>query len=160
MDVWLLGAAAVVLIAITLWIVWPTRPADATADGQEANDMIPQGDRFEDQYTSATADLSAGAVATTFSSSEPTTEDKPVAAPVAPAPTAARDVIDERWSSPPVVLKRPDLARSRPIPNWLVGAAAGTLITIGGAIGGAWVYARWQHKRKQPLSRLKRKLIR
>src|SRR5215469_9671901 len=67
MDVWLLGAAAIVLIGITLWIVWPTRASEAAASGsgagQETSEIPPQGNRFEDQYTSATADLSAGGVA-------------------------------------------------------------------------------------------------
>src|SRR5437870_13027178 len=77
MELWLLGVGAIVLIAITLWIVWPARTPDAvgpTVSNEEVSrtrmtenvgsPMAPQGDRFEDQYTSATADLSAGGVAT------------------------------------------------------------------------------------------------
>ena len=77
MELWLLGAGAIVLIGITLWIVWPARAADAavgtTVRGEEVSTLpmaenvrrgtTPQGDQFEDQYTSATADLSAGGVA-------------------------------------------------------------------------------------------------
>ena len=70
MDVLLLGAAAIVLIALTVWIVW--RPADAVR-AEEASDMLPQGDRFEDQYTSATADLSAAGVALTEAAEQPQT---------------------------------------------------------------------------------------
>ena len=72
MDSWLLAAGAIVLIAITLWIVWPARSTDASKDDREVEapapamteSLPPQGDRFEDQYTSATADLSAAGVAT------------------------------------------------------------------------------------------------
>ena len=76
MELWLLGAGAIVLIGITLWIVWPARTADdavgTTVRGEEVSTlpmtdnarrgMPPQGDQFEDRYTSATADLSAGGV--------------------------------------------------------------------------------------------------
>ena len=76
MDLLLLTAGAVVLIGITLWIVWPARTADpvgVSIGAEEVSDQpmneslnpvpAPQGDRFADQYTSATADLSAGGVA-------------------------------------------------------------------------------------------------
>ena len=62
MDVLLLGALAVVLIAITVWIVmWPSRAPATAGAADDAVQITPQGDSFEDQYTSATADLSAGA---------------------------------------------------------------------------------------------------
>src|SRR5438874_1815051 len=67
MELWLLGGGAVVLIALTLWIVWPAEYVETIGDdfhNEEDLLMTPQGDEFEDQYTSATADLSAGGVAT------------------------------------------------------------------------------------------------
>ena len=66
MELWLLGAGAIVLIAITVWIVWPgTNRSEESADMDEnaKRSMPPQGDKFEDQYTAATADLSVGGVA-------------------------------------------------------------------------------------------------
>ena len=73
MELWILSAGAILLIGITLWLVWPARTADpveSTVRGEEVFNkpmtdsnrlsMPPQGDTFEDQYTSATADLSAG----------------------------------------------------------------------------------------------------
>jgi hypothetical protein len=32
----------------------------------------------------------------------------------------------------------------------------GALLSIGGAIGGAWLYARWQRERNKPINRLRR----
>src|SRR3989440_4930189 len=75
MELWLLGAGVIVLIAITLLLVWRAPSAEmvgASVRNEEDTRMMPQGDRFEDQYTSATADLSAGGVATTLQS-EPST---------------------------------------------------------------------------------------
>ena len=56
---------AVVLIALTLWLVWRPSSESARPEAGEQSDMRPMGDEFEDQYTSATADLSAGGVAIT-----------------------------------------------------------------------------------------------
>src|SRR5579859_3281892 len=71
MDLLLLGAMAVVLIALTLWLVW--RPSPETARPEANSNMTPMGDEFEDQYTSATADLSAGGVAITTAGAEEST---------------------------------------------------------------------------------------
>src|SRR5438094_226524 len=70
MDVWVLGVAAIVLIALTLWIVSQAPSTDA-AVATPARDLPPVGDEFEDQYTSATADLSAGGVAEAFNEPRP-----------------------------------------------------------------------------------------
>src|SRR5438477_187143 len=62
MELWLLGAGVIVLIAITLLLVWRAPSAEmvgASVRNEEDTRMMPQGDEFEDQYTSATADLSA-----------------------------------------------------------------------------------------------------
>src|SRR5260221_9371494 len=59
MELWLLGAGAIVLVAITLWIVWPARTADAVGA------TVPiEEERSMNEYTSATADPSAGGLAT------------------------------------------------------------------------------------------------
>src|SRR5215471_12432201 len=99
MELWMLVAGAVVLVAITLWIVWPSRPSGAPTSSQEPGtpeevpqmsqspqpDLPPQGDRFEDQYTSATADLSAAGVASAFSATNgDTTASAPGSAAGAP----------------------------------------------------------------------------
>src|SRR5260221_11747816 len=70
-----LVVAAIIAIGITVIMVWPDRGAHAVGTpsddveaqaatmAMERSALPPQGDRFEDQYTSATADLSAGGVA-------------------------------------------------------------------------------------------------
>ena len=167
MDVLLLGALAVVLIAITVWIVmWPSRaPAEAAAaaaaSSEDAAELTPQGDRFEDQYTSATADLSAGAVATTLAN-----EAREEAAPVSVGPPAtAFQTQSELWSSPalaregqPTAVLAAETARPKQR-SATVGLGAAALLTLGGAIGGALLYARWQRERNKPVSRIKRRLI-
>lgn len=152
MDVLLLGAAAIVLIALTVWIVW--RPAD-TVRTEEASDMLPQGDRFEDQYTSATADLSAGGVAITGAQDEsPPLSDFQRASEPWSQPSLARE-------SGPLAVAAPDRATlALPEPAMRprsIGIGAAALLTLGGAVGGAWLYARWQKSRNQPLNRLKRR---
>jgi hypothetical protein len=37
-----------------------------------------------------------------------------------------------------------------------IGLGAGVLLSVGGAIGGAWLYARWQRERNKPINRLRR----
>jgi hypothetical protein len=157
MDVWLLGAAAIVLVAITVWIVWPTRTADAL--GGDATQLPPQGDAFEDQYTSATADLSAGGVAEALAEAR---APGVALSPVTPEPTPYQSA-GEPWSSAsiaregiPVSRRREDRAERRPP---VVGLGAAALLTVGGAIGGAWLYARWQRQRNTPLHRLKRTIL-
>ena len=89
MELWLLGGGAVVLIALTLWIVWPAEYVETTGDdfrNEEDLLMTPQGDEFEDQYTSATADLSAGGVATAIDAMQ---EEEAGAARPAEPPTNA-----------------------------------------------------------------------
>ena len=74
MDILLLGVAALVLIALTLWIVW--RPAPESTQPQESAES-------DDLYTSATADLSAGGVALAIST--PVVPPEPaVAEPLTP----------------------------------------------------------------------------
>jgi len=179
MDVLLLGAAAIVLVALTLWIVWRPAAADETIGAavraEEASNMLPQGDRFEDQYTSATADLSAAGVALTEAQREPSSAAPPSPATRTQRATATPPLSDfqrasEPWSQPSLAresdalsLAPPDratLALPEPAPAVrprTVGIGAAALLTVGGAIGGAWLYARWQKIRNQPLNRLKRR---
>jgi hypothetical protein len=162
MELWLLGAGAIVLIAITLWIVWPARTADAADTSVQAEEvtrtpmsenvgsvMPPQGDRFEDQYTSATADLSAGGVATARESMAGQAASEPP--PMASSPTS------HRWA--PAGATDYSTPLSMPTDNRssrTMGFGAGAILSIGGAIGGAWLYARWQRERNKPINRLRR----
>jgi hypothetical protein len=163
MDVLLLGAAAIVLIALTVWIVWrPTPPetAPGTARSEEGVEMLPQGQRFEDQYTSATADLSAGGVAVTAAQEAEQT-----------AETSEFQRAGEPWSEPGLAregaLLPPGLTPERALPEpsltarvsqpRTIGLGAAALLTMGSAAAGAWLYARWQRRRNQPLNRLRRR---
>lgn len=155
MDVLLLGAAAIVLIALTLWIVWRPPQMTQALDVDAAAQMPPSGDRFEDQYTSATADLSAGGIAVA------TVHPEMAAAELA-TPTAYQTA-GEPWSEPTLARERTvEVSRQeaqpsgpRPRPQ-AIGIGAAALLTLGGAVGGAWLYSRWQQQRKRPVNRLRR----
>jgi hypothetical protein len=159
MDLWLLGGGALILIAIALWIVWPARTADlvgATVQTEEVSrtamteNMTPQGARFEDQYTNATGDLSAGGVATALGSmqGESTGHSPSVGSTSRWSPSST----GVSYSSP---LDSPTETRSM-IPSRKVGVGAGALLSLGGAVGGAWLYARWHRERNKPINRLRR----
>jgi hypothetical protein len=164
MELWLLGAGAIVLIGITLWIVWPARSADAvvgtSVQGEEVSipmtdnvrrSMTPQGDQFEDQYTSATADLSPGGVAAAVESMQtPPSEPWPAANLDADRIGQASRSENYLRDTQPTHENR-SLAQPRTI-----GLGAGVLLSLGGAIGGAWLYARWQRERNKPINRLRR----
>src|SRR5947209_12994041 len=103
MELWLLGGGAVVLIALTLWIVWPAEYVETTGDdfrNEEDLLMTPQGDEFEDQYTSATADLSAGGVATAIDAMQEEAEAPPE--PTTNAEPTPYGAAGESWSSPTI----------------------------------------------------------
>jgi hypothetical protein len=110
---------------------------------------MPQGDQFEDQYTSATADLSAGGVAI-----------------AAGAPPAASTTVREFASAPSAYqtaaepLAMAERPASKAAASRTIGLGAAALLTVGAAIGGAWLYSRWQQQRTKPVNRLKRRLIR
>jgi hypothetical protein len=165
MELWLLGAGAIVLIGITLWIVWPARSADAvvgtTVQGEEVSTqpmtenvrrgMTPQGDQFEDQYTGATADLSPGGVAAAVESMQaPSSEPWPAANIDTQRIGQASRTENYLRDTHPAHENR-SLAQPRTI-----GLGAGVLLSLGGAIGGAWLYARWQRERNKPINRLRR----
>ena len=106
--------------------------------------MAPQGDRFEDQYTSATADLSAGGVAAAVEAMQENPEAAPAVrppygTPVRPTVTATAFPVPE-----PMALSTP---RG-------MGLGAGVLLAVSGGVGGAWLYARWQRERNKPINRL------
>ncbi len=138
MELLLLGAGAIVLVAITLWIVWPS----STADSVGTTTVPIEEDRPVTEYTSATADMSAGGVAT----AEPTQGQRESSHHWAPS-GAGMD-----YSSPLSTQTEP---RSM-TPARTMGMGAGALLSIGGAIGGAWLYARWQRERNKPINRLRR----
>ena len=138
MDVWLLGAAAIVLIAITLWIVWPSRAVDATPDTVE---IAP------DEFTSATADLSAGGVATTIAEPEP---------PTPPAVVAALSTLDMPTVSrepAPVALPLALPPRAEDTRARNVGLGAAAVLVLG---GGALLFARWRQRQRKPSKRYRR----
>jgi hypothetical protein len=163
MELWLLGAGAIVLIGITLWIVWPGRIADAvgtTVLDEEETPMTqypppgrtPQGSAFEDQYTSATADLSAGGVAAAVDSMR---QQGAEAAREAGEPwPVTRTEGERRGFAFPRRIRRPDrrdLTRPKTI-----SLSAGAVMSMAGAIGGAWLLNRWQRERNKPINRLRR----
>ena len=189
MELWLLGGGAVVLIAITLWIVWPAETVEPLYQ-QEDLRMTPQGDEFEDQYTSATADLSAGGVATAVDAMQ---EEAALEGASEPAPNVEPTVYaaaGEPWSSPTMaregatdvaVTAAPAAAASEPgagsqtgpaasaSGSWSVpesarslaqprtiGLGAAVVLAIASAIVGAWLYARWQRRRNEPINRARR----
>ena len=180
MDSWLLGALAVVLIGITLWIVWPgraSRTSEGTSESPEASiatmeregmthegteTLPPQGDNFEDQYTSATADLSAGGVAAAvqpeFLSGATVPQDPVIATREQRWPESDSSGehigLAERSENFPFSSERFE-SRPRVRPR-MISLAAGVAVSILGAIGGAWLYARWQRERNKPMSRLRR----
>ena len=165
MELWLLGAGAIILIGITLWIVWPARTADTavgtTVQGEEVSKqlmsdnvrrgMTPQGNQFEDQYTSATADLSPGGVAAAVESMQ--------AQPSAPWPAANIDTerIGQAARSENYLRDTHPAHEHRSLAQpRTMGVGAGVLLSLGGAIGGAWLYGRWQRERNKPINRLRR----
>src|SRR5262249_31707895 len=146
------GAAAIVLIAITLWIVWPSRAAEAGADaapevtGPDTMSVAP------DEYTSATADLSAGGVATTIAVPEPPTPPATVAG-LSTFQTPPEPAVTRRPPQPSVALAVPP--KAEPSRGKQLGLGAAALLALG---GGALLYARWQQsKRKRPKTRFARR---
>jgi hypothetical protein len=159
MDLLLLGAAAIALVALTIWLVW--RPAEAPEGdvrAEEANQMLPQGDRFEDQYTSATADLSAGGVAVTAAQTEQAPVSEMTDYQGIAQPSLARE-------SAPAALQSAAPVRALPEPSVttrlrqpkMVSMGAAALLTLGGALGGAWLYSRWHRERNKPIRRVLRR---
>lgn len=169
MELWLL-VGALALVALTVWIVWtPQRARDA--EESPMNDptrpnVTPQGSPFDDQFTSATADLSAGGVATAG-------QGKQYSASAADAVNDTATGMAERlrasqpwsssgttqpWSAGGVanvdsMTGQRDLSLTEPR---TIGIGAGALIAVGSGIAGAWLYRRWQHEHNRPINRLRR----
>ncbi len=174
MELWLLGAGALVLVGIALWIVWPAPTADPVGISVASKEVVekpmtetaasglpPQGDRFEDQYTSATADLSAGGVAAAVGSMQETpttpateqTRQTPSTPPASPAGTYG----GAPYQTPANPASHTERETSSPlIPGRSMGLGAGAVLVLGGGVGGAWLYARWQRERNKPINRLRR----
>ncbi len=162
MELWLLVGAAV-LVALTVWIVWPVQRTEEVPSMTSSNtpnpnqpNIPPQGDAFEDQYTSATADLSAGGVATSIQGGTAPTVGGPT------TESTARSA-SEAWSSPvaragadqPMLPPAEERALYKQ-PRTL-GAGATALLAVGGGIAGAWLYQRRQRERNKPINRLRRR---
>jgi hypothetical protein len=140
MELWLLGAGAIVLIAITLWIVWPS----GTADTVGTTTVPIEEERAMTEYSAPTADMSAGGVAT---ATDPMRGERET-----PGHHWAPSGAGTDYSS-----TLPSQTQSRPMmPMRTMGMGAGALLSIGGALGGAWLYARWQRERNKPINRLRR----
>ena len=135
MELWLV-VGALVLIALTVWIVWPAQ--------QRAEEQPQMSTNFEDQYTSATADLSAGGVATAMQSGEPV--DPGLTGATMPTPT---------MPSPQPALPAPERGMRLTEPR-TVGTGMALVLMVGGGVGGAWLYARWQRERNRPINRFRR----
>ena len=173
MELWLLGAGAVMLIAITLWIVWPAQSVETIgARDPDEEDMLmtPQDEQFEDRYTSATADLSAGGVAAAVESMQEenaAAEATPTATPTAygaagepwSSPTMAREGATDASVTPSPPSSRPEPQSSRPLAQpRTIGIGAALALAIASALLGAWLYARWQRRRNAPVNRARRRL--
>src|SRR5439155_6967513 len=126
-------------IAITLWIVWPSSTADAVG-----TTTVPiEEERPMTQYTSPTADMATGGVATAGDPARAERED--------PSHHWAPTGAGTDYSSP---LSQHQARSMAPVRT--MGMGAGALLSIGGAIGGAWLYQRWQRERNKPINRLRR----
>jgi hypothetical protein len=151
----LLGAGAVVLVALTLLVVWQA-PAESVRSEDTAA-MMPQGDTFEDQYTSATADLSAGGVAITNATSVDEAPSTTVqAAQGEPWP---EDTVRTEGAATGFEAVRPytPMRESEPGARRMVSVGAAAALTLAGAAAGAWLYARWQRRRNTPINQLRRR---
>jgi hypothetical protein len=167
MDLLLLGAMAVVLIALTVWLVW--RPSTEAARPEANSVMTPMGDEFEDQYTSATADLSAGGVAVANAAPQEELATEAVSEPRTGLPqapigheasaTGLGPVTPTAVPSPsePQVQAEPEPATRGASTPRKVGMGAAAAFTLGGAAAGAWLYTRWQRERNKPINRLRRR---
>lgn len=154
MEVWLLGLGALVLIGLTVWIVWPS---SATPAGEAA-----PADEFDDRYTSATADLSAAGVA--VSSEEEAEGVVPPASTILAEPILGAEPAGGSPVQPVEVSTPPPPAeeaahQTRGVRPPVVGVIAAAVFTTVGAIGGAWLYARWRRQRDKPTRRLRRRFI-
>jgi len=164
MELWLL-VGALALIALTVWIVWsPQRPRDAEelpVNDVNGSTIPPQGDKFEDQYTSATADLSAAGVATAREIGSDVSNA--VTPQVERASTAASNTArnaSEAWSSTSqqwsANLDSTDGQRGMLPDRRTMGVGATALVAVAGGIGGAMLYQRWQRRRVTRIQRLRR----
>jgi hypothetical protein len=140
--------------------------SETPAKPEEAAELPPQGDVFEDQYTSATADLSAGGVAVTEAAEAAEVAAAAEQQGVAEAPTPSDyQTGGEPWSEATLAhegaLPRTDVVGPPPGGNPpKIGVVAAALLSVGSAIGGAWLYSRWQRRRRKPINRLRRRLSR
>jgi hypothetical protein len=154
MELWLI-VGALVLVALTVWIVWtPERPRGeevkpVTVDANGTN-LTPQGDKFEAQHTPATGGVATAAHAYTPPARSPSSEPWS-------SPTMAREGVSQPWSAGGTANFDADHDQGMGLlrPGTL-GIGAGALLAVAGGIGGAWLYGRWQRERNRPINRLRR----
>jgi hypothetical protein len=167
MEFWLLGAGAIILIAITVWIVWPGQSTDAALDsashieeervmtdnppsaqdsGVQVRDSARTGGSGE-PWSSPTIAREGVSTTPATSGSQPG-EATGVTAGTQPEATGAS-------LAPPTGGYRGSAISPLAQPR-VLSIGAGALLCAGGAIGGAWLYARWQRERNRPINRLRR----
>jgi hypothetical protein len=123
MDFWVLGAAAAVAIAVALWVFWLAPPA---AEEELAGGVAAVRDAPQEAVVEATP-------------TKPNTTDEPRS-----SPTLAYEL-----RSSPTLVREIDTRESpgRPAQQRTVGLTTAALLTLGGAVGGAFIYSLWRQKR-------------
>lgn len=133
------------------------RPEPVPADGTE----------FDNRFTSAAADLSAGGVATAGQTTQPPAVEAATPTPAAvealeeldepirPAPQVEPERTSERTSGR---TSATDFSEDRgPMPvSRGVGVGAGAAVALAGSASGAWLLLRWRRHRNKPINRLRR----
>jgi hypothetical protein len=150
MDIFpaLLGAGVVVLILIALCVV-SSRAPDTGPSIEEGERMQPDltsdADQFSDEFTSATADLSAGGVATAVDAMQHEAQSAEAPEPTPNVQPTAYAAAGEPWSSPTIAREGATDVAVTPAPvaaasesrEWSQTASAGTE-SRGSSEAGSW----------------------
>ncbi len=168
MELWVLGLGAGVLVLLALWVVTrtPESPREAlavspsgaapggTSDSSAGwraaeveaarGDLSVGGEAFEDRFTAATADLSAGAVAEAVEEMREETESSAVG-------VEAPGFGESTWSPG----AEPPGDQTPPYRVW--GAMVFSLGFLGAVVAGAWIYLRRRRECNRPVNRLRRR---